>query len=113
MHVANCFYPEFNPACPTKADLAIAYTYRSTVISARSGEGEYYYLNRLHGAETLAAVAPPWFNEVMRSVLRPLEEKIDEVKADLNHVKVGLRETVRTMNTVFNHHSPYRGTYIV
>ena len=56
----------------------------------------------------------------MRSVLGPLEDridtkidqvnaKIDDVKADLNDVKVGLREAERTTNTVFNYRSPYRG----
>ena len=62
----------------------------------------------------------PWFNDAMRSVLGPLEDrinakinqvdvKIDQVNAKIDDVKVGLREAERTTNTVFNHRSPYRG----
>ena len=91
-----------NPGCPTDKDLPIAYTYRSTVISARAEEGEYCYLNWPYCAETLAAVAPPWFNEAMRATLEPLEDRIDQVK-------IGMRETARTTNMVFSHRSPYRG----
>ena len=71
-----CFYSWLHSAGPTSDDLAVACTYRSTDTSARAGEREYYYLNRLHDTETPAAVASPWFNEAMRSALKPLEEEV-------------------------------------
>ena len=64
------------------------------MISARAGEGEYYYLNWPHCAETLAAVAPPWFDDALKTAMGRLEDrmdlledrmdkKIDQLKADL------------------------------
>ena len=99
------------------------------MISARAGEGEYYYLNWPHCAETLAAVAPPWFDDALKTAMGRLEDrmdlledrmdkkidqlkadlttkldqvdtKVDQMKVDLNHVKVELRETARTTNAV-------------
>ena len=139
VRVANCFYSGLHIAgpTPTKDDLAIAYTYRTSVISARAGEGEYYPPNRPQCAKMLAAVAPPWFNEAMRSIVAPLEDSIaqvntkmdqmntrmnqmntkitdvntrmDEMNTKIDEVKVELRESARTTNMVFNHRAPYKG----
>ena len=37
VRVSNCFYSGFNPGSSTMDDLAVAYTYKLTVISARAG----------------------------------------------------------------------------
>ena len=102
-------------------DIALAYTYRSTVISAQAGEGEYCYLNWPHCAETLAAVAPSWFNDALKAAMGGLEDrmntkidqvkadlttKIDQVKADLttkiDQMKVELREAACITNAVLS-----------
>ena len=97
----------FRPGCATTEDIAHAYTYRSSVISAQAGEGEHYYLNWPHCAETLAAAAPPWFNDALRTALDRLEDrmntKIDEVKADLttkiDQVKADLTTKIDQVDT--------------